>query len=74
MKNLLLPLIFALAAKTSSAIGYSGLNDDLLYLYAGFIGICAFCYGLIWVFKKLKERFGVVKQITNEINALKIKH
>jgi hypothetical protein len=62
MKNLLLSVIFALAAKTSSAIGYSGLNDDLLYLYAGFIGICAFCYGLIWGFKKLKERFNLKRE------------
>jgi len=62
MKNLLLPLIFALAAKTSSAIGYSGLNDDLLYLYAGFIGICAFFYGLVLGFKKLKERFNLKQE------------
>jgi hypothetical protein len=62
MKNLLLPLIFALAAKTSSAIGYSGLNDDLLYLYAGFIGICAFLYGLVLGFKKLKERFNLKQE------------
>jgi len=62
MKNVLLPLIFALAAKTTFAIGYSGLNDDLLYLYSGLICICAFFYGLVLGFKKLKERFNMKQE------------
>jgi len=61
MKNLLL-IVFIFVSKFSFARRNSALNDDLLYVYGGIIGICAFFYGLIWGFKKLKERFNMKQE------------
>jgi hypothetical protein len=61
MKNLLV-IVFVFASKFSFAKRYSALNDDLLYVYAGIIFICAFFYSLHWGFKKLKERFNMKQE------------
>jgi hypothetical protein len=63
MKNkFLLVFGFIFATKFSFAKRYSALNDDLLYVYAGIIFICAFFYGLVLGFKKLKKRFNLKQE------------
>lgn len=61
MKNTILLVVFILAVKQSSAIGYSGLNDDLIWVYALFIALCALVYAGLMGVQKIKARFSSTK-------------
>ena len=70
MEKLLLLLSLLLTVKQSSATGNSGLNNELMGIYAILIGICATIIfarnGYIWL-KNKKNPIEINQEVTEEL-------
>lgn len=57
MRNVLIIAVFLLSGKSVWAIGYSGLNDELLAIYALVVGFCIVTIALPKAIKYIRNRF-----------------
>lgn len=57
IRFVLIILVSLLSGKSAWAIGYSGLNNELMYIYALFVGLCIIIIVLPKAIKYIKNRF-----------------